>query len=209
MRQLATLAVVLLATPAAHADPVGLTATTFRKEITIGSRLIVIERNQSPDATIAPEFARTSRPCPPFCITPVMAAPGVATLGELEVVAFLEQKVANGQGVLVDARLPDFFRKGTLPGAVNVPFAALDPANPYRDAILEALGAIRGAAGWDFGAVRELVVLSNGAWCEQAPRAIGHLLGAGYPAHKLSYYRGGMQDWLMLGLGTVLPPVTN
>jgi len=210
MRRIAASLVFLtLAATAASADPVGLTANTMRKEIPLGSQVIVIERNQDPAATIAPEFARTSRACPPFCIAPMTAAPGVETLGELEVVAFLDQKVASGKGVLIDSRLPDFFRKGALPGAVNVPFTALDPANPYRDAILEALGAVRGAAGWDFGGARDLALYCNGPWCEQSPRAIAHLLGAGYPADKLFYYRGGMQDWLMLGLNTVLPPATN
>jgi hypothetical protein len=28
----------------------------------------------------------------------------------------------------------------------------------------------------------------------------------GYPAHKLKWYRGGMQAWMMLGLTTVPPP---
>ena len=194
---------------AAQADPVGLTPDVIRKEINFGTHVIVIERNQDPNATIAPEFARTSRACPPFCVAPMVAAPGVETLGELEVVAFLEQKVARGRGVLIDSRLPDFYTKGALPGAVNVPFTALDPANPYRDAILEALGAVRVGDGWDFRAAQDLALYCNGPWCEQSPRAIAHLLGAGYPADKLFYYRGGMQDWLMLGLNTVLPATTN
>jgi hypothetical protein len=31
------------------------------------------------------------------------------------------------------------------------------------------------------------------------------LLKIGYPAHKLFWYRGGMQDWENLGLTTVKP----
>lgn len=196
------------ALPAA-AEPVGLTAETFRKEITIGSQTIVIERNQDPAATLPEEFTRTSRPCPPFCIAPMTVAPGVETLGELELIAFLEQKVARGEGIVMDSRLPEFFGKGAIPGAVNVPFTALDPANPYRDAILEALGATRTANGWDFASAQHLALYCNGPWCEQSPRAIRHLLDAGYPANRLHYYRGGMQDWLMLGLATVTPPATN
>jgi len=210
MRQIiACLATLLFSGIAAVAQPVGLTGATLRKEINLGSQIVVIERNQDNAAIITQEFARTSRACPPFCIAPMVAAPGVATLGELEVIAFLEEKVARGQGVLMDSRLPDFYQKGAIPGAVNVPFTALDAANPYRDAILEALGAARTAAGWDFSAAQELALYCNGPWCEQSPRAIAHLLDAGYPPSKLHYYRGGMQDWLILGLSTVLPPATN
>jgi len=28
------------------------------------------------------------------------------------------------------------------------------------------------------------------------------LLALGYPAHKIKWYRGGMQDWEILGLNT-------
>jgi hypothetical protein len=30
-------------------------------------------------------------------------------------------------------------------------------------------------------------------------------MAMGYPAHKLKWYRGGVQDWKMLGLTTVAP----
>jgi rhodanese-related sulfurtransferase len=210
MRQfVAGLVLPLCAAAAVSAEPVGLTPDVLRKEITIGAQVVVIERNQDNAATLPDEFARTSRPCPPFCIAPMTVAPGVETLGELELVAFLETQVARGKGVLIDSRLPEFYVKGAIPGAVNVPFTALDPANPYRDAILEALGAVRQGVGWDFAGAQELAMYCNGPWCEQSPRAIRHLLEAGYPAAKLHYYRGGMQDWLSLGLTTVLPPNTN
>jgi hypothetical protein len=42
-------------------------------------------------------------------------------------------------------------------------------------------------------------------WCDQSPRAIKGLLHLGYPAEKLLYYRGGMQDWMILGLTVVTP----
>jgi rhodanese-related sulfurtransferase len=52
------------------------------------------------------------------------------------------------------------------------------------------------------------VFYCNGPWCGQAPTNIKQLLALGYPAHKLKWYRGGMQDWKMLGLTTV-PPQTH
>lgn len=202
------LGLVLAALPA-KADRVGLTPEELRRVIEAGGRTLVIERNQDSGATVPPEFARIARACPPWCIVPLAAAPGVRNLAELEVIDFLTAQVATGAGLLVDARLPESFHQGTIPGAINLPFNALDPANPYRDAIIEALGASRGGAGWDFSAAQELAVFCGGPWCDQAARAIRHLLAVGYPAERLRFYRGGVQDWVMLGLNTALPPVGN
>ena len=43
----------------------------------------------------------------------------------------------------------------------------------------------------------------NGSWCSQSTRFIQVLLGYGYPAEKIKWYRGGMQAWEALGLTTV------
>lgn len=42
----------------------------------------------------------------------------------------------------------------------------------------------------------------NGPQCAATPDAIAQLLDAGYPAHAILYYRGGMHDWLTLGYPT-------
>ncbi len=139
-----------------------------------------------------------------------VAPGGVETVGEVEVISFLENNVAGGTGLLIDSRVPDGFAKGTIPGAVNVPFATLDPTNPpYRDEILKALGATQSGGTWDFSGAMALTLFCNGPWCDQSPRAIRSLLAAGYPAEKISYYRGGgMQLWLLLGLTTKSPPAS-
>jgi rhodanese-related sulfurtransferase len=183
------------------AQEVGITETLPEMRLTLQGREHVIQRNQDQTAMISGEFAKTSRACPPFCIHPMKAAPGVQTVGELEVMDFLKDKVATGSGVLMDSRLPEWAAKGTIPGAVNVPFTILDAANPYRDQIIEALGAKRlPGGGFDFSSAMELTVFCNGAWSDQAARQIAHLIAVGYPADKISYYRGGMQGWLTLGL---------
>jgi rhodanese-related sulfurtransferase len=175
-------------------------------EVEVGGLALRIERAQDPAAMLTGEFARTARACPPFCVQPIRIDPAVPTWGELELIGFLQEAVAAGSGILIDARLPEWQAKGTIPGAVNVPFATLAPDNPYRQDILIALGAVPGANGrMDFSTALDVVVFCNGAWSDQAPRAIRHLLDAGYPAEKLRYYRGGMQDWQVLGL-TVAPP---
>lgn len=188
----------------ARAQSVGLTEKMAEARITLDGREIVIARNQDETATIAPDFAKTSRACPPFCLQPMVPVSGIETIGELELIRFLQDKVAAGTGVLLDARLPEWFVKSSIPAAVNVPFATLASDNPYRNDILIALGAKPlGGDSFDFSAALDLVVFCNGIWSDQAMRALRALRGAGYPAEKLQYYRGGMQDWQILGLTVV------
>jgi rhodanese-related sulfurtransferase len=56
---------------------------------------------------------------------------------------------------------------------------------------------------WDFSDTKTLVMFCNGMWCGQSPRNIMTLLKFGYPADNIKWYRGGMQDWEILGLTTV------
>jgi len=65
------------------------------------------------------------------------------------------------------------------------------------------LGAWRRDAFWDFDSVKTLVLFCNGPWCAQSSTTLKDLLKIGYPARKLLWYRGGMQDWESLGLTTV------
>ena len=55
----------------------------------------------------------------------------------------------------------------------------------------------------DFSNCKTAVMFCNGMWCGQSPNNIANLLKFGYPAHKIKWYRGGMQDWEILGLTTV------
>ncbi|APZ52373.1 rhodanese-like domain-containing protein [Salipiger abyssi] len=140
--------------------------------------------------------------CPPACVQPMRAAPGIATIGELELLAFLEHSAAAGTGLLIDARLPEGFASATLPGAVNVPAATLAADNPYRSDLLAALGV----QGGDFSAAFDLVIFAAGPAAPEAPEALRSLRDAGYPAEKLSYYRGGVQGWTALGLSAATAP---
>ena len=184
------------------AQNVGITEAITEARFSMNGRDFVITRNQDNTATLTGEFARTSRQCPPFCIQPMEVARGVDTIGELELIAFLQNQVSNGTGLLIDARVPEFYGKGWIPGAVNVPFTTLAEDNPYRNDILKALGAVELGDVLDFTNALELTIYCNGPWCQQAPIAIQTLLEAGYPAEQIKYYRGGMQDWLILGFNT-------
>lgn len=172
-----------------------------------GGKQIPIRRNQDIDALLTFDFARTSRPCPPFCAQPMQTAAGVATIGELELFAFMQGELADGSGLLIDARTPDWHQRGTIPGSVNIPFTHLNPAQGADEITLEEsllqLGASAGPMGWDFSQAKTLVLWCNGPWCGQSPTAIRGLLSVGYPADKLRYYRGGMQLWQIFGLPVV------
>jgi rhodanese-related sulfurtransferase len=185
----------------AMAQTVAVTEDLPQVEVVVAGQSIVIARNQDEAAVLTGDFAKTSRACPPFCVQPMQPVSGVQTIGELELIAFLQDQVAAGTGVLVDARLPEWFAKGSIPGAVNLPFATLASDNPFRNDILMALGATPlGGDTFDFSGAAELTLFCNGAWSDQAMRGLRALRAAGYPPEKLRYYRGGMQDWQMLGL---------
>ena len=71
--------------------------------------------------------------------------------------------------------------------------------------LIEYIGKAGRGGLWNFENAKTLVLYCNGPWCGQSPTNIKQLLALGYPAHKLKWYRGGMQDWKMLGLTTVPP----
>ena len=202
-------AALLVAASTASALEVNITPGIGTFSVRHGEREVTIVRNQDTSATLEGDFALTSRPCPPFCAQPMQAAEGVATIGEVELVQFMRGPLADGSGLLIDARTPDWHRRGTIPGSINIPFTQLNRALGADEFALEdtlvRLGAKETAAGWDFSGAKQLVLWCNGPWCGQSPAAIRGLIEVGYPAEKLSYYRGGMQLWKVFGLPVVDP----
>ncbi|MCK0150293.1 rhodanese-like domain-containing protein [Marivita sp. S6314] len=179
------LTVALLGSPlAAQSAAITDTATTFSFTMN-GTEMTVSRRGAS---------------CPTSCVQPMQIAPGVATLAELEVIAFLQDAVSDGTGLLVDVRMPGTFSSGSLPGAVNVPVATFQPSNPYRNDLLSALGVTNLGASPGFSNAFSLVIFAGGADDQNAADAIKSLLDAGYPASKIRYYRGGASSWTTLGL---------
>lgn len=143
--------------------------------------------------------------CPPACLQPHQAAPGVETVAELELLDFVRSEVAGGRGVLVDVRLPERYRLETLPTAMNIPFSVMKPDNPHIGRIMTALGARRVDADWDFSSARDLLVFGAGPFSDEAAKTIAVLRVLGFPAGKIRYYRGGLQAWRASGLTTVVP----
>ena len=233
MKKTLTIAATILAastsfSAVAENKPVGITADLMSVTITHNGAPVEITRNQDNSNKVIDAFAKTSRPCPPFCIQPMVLAPGVETLGELEVIDYAQKMEAGDASImLVDSRTPDWVAKGTIPGAVNVPWTDLVPAkgattegitNVMTDqfnvavadgadeiAIDEAIANNAVSDVFDYSGAKTLVMFCNGMWCGQSPASIKTLLKYGYPAEKIKWYRDGMQSWEILGFTTAKP----
>ena len=115
-------------------------------------------------------------------IFPMELAPGVRTVGELEVIEHIRRGLP-----LVDSRRREYLAEGTIPTAVSIPHTETS----------ERLD--------EFRADVDTVVFCNGPQCAATPDAVEQLLAAGHPPERLLYYRGGLHDWVTLGL-PVEPP---
>jgi rhodanese-related sulfurtransferase len=111
-------------------------------------------------------------------VQPLEPVPGVATVGELEVIALVREGA-----LLVDTRVPDSRSGATLPGAVNL----------AHDAIAERSSELGPGIS---------VLFCNGPQCPQTPDALRILVDRGVAVSTLRYYRGGMHDWMTLGYPT-------
>ena len=189
---------------------VNITHSVASVEVLHQGKKVVIERNPDTENMLDPDFSMTSRPCPPFCVQPMSLGPGVETIGELEMLDYLKRSGTDASVLVIDSRDGDWpQRSGIIPGAVILPWQDLHPAHNDLDRIAEILifrfGAARLGGLWNFENAKTLVMYCNGPWCGQSPTNIKQLMALGYPAHKLKWYRGGVQDWKMLGLTTVTP----
>jgi rhodanese-related sulfurtransferase len=113
-------------------------------------------------------------------VQPMQLAPGVRTIGELELIEHIRARLP-----VIDTRLERFHLEATIPGARRIPHGE----------ILDHLAELDADA--------PTVFFCNGPQCAATPDAIHALLAAGYPAESILYYRGGMHDWLTLGYPSV------
>jgi rhodanese-related sulfurtransferase len=171
-----------------QAAEVNITSEIESVTVRHGEAEVNIMRNQNQKNTVNPAFAKTSRKCPPFCIQPATLAPGVETIAEIEMLDYLKRMSEGDDSIVViDSRTPAWVAKGTIPGAINIPWTSLNPAkgaDPISiGEILEGRFNARNLEGlWDFRDARVLVMFCNGMWCGQSP-----------------------QNWEILGLTTAKP----
>ncbi len=165
-------------------------------------KLMVLQRDQDPENEIANFYAPTTRgkiqPMHPF------APFAVETIGALEMIHYVKQKsTIDDDLVIIDTRTPNWVAiSGGIPTAVNIPYTLFKNKTKALEIMEDQLGVLVDDT-WDFTYAKTLVMYCNGIWCGQTPTAVKALLGYGYPAHKIKYFRGGMQNWKSLGLTTV------
>jgi len=138
-------------------------------------------------------------------ISPIKIAPGIETYGELEVINFMKKAQTNKNLLLVDARMAQWYEKGTIPTSINMPFKSFDPKNADFEVVLDIAGVEIDEGIYDFSEAKTLLLYCNGTWCPQSVWAIQNLLKIGYPKEKLIWYRGGMNSWTSLNLTTIIP----
>ncbi len=197
----------------ANAEDLKVKITSDLASVTVkhNGKNVKIMRNQDNKNTVNPAFAATSRNCPPFCINPISLGHGVETIGEVEMLHYLKKMSDGDSSILViDSRTPDWVERGTIPGAINLPWTKLNPAKgadpiSIADIMTKQFGVKEMEGLWNYSDAKTLVMFCNGMWCGQSPNNIENLLKFGYPADKLKWYRGGMQNWENLGLTTVKP----
>ncbi len=207
---------------------VQLTQELPKLDIIYNNTVVTIQREQNPEHILNGTFAMTSRPCPPACISSIEPVAGVKVIGELELFRFLEDEYLNESGLLIDARSIDWFKRGTIPGSINLPsnlissnnaadetenLLALVEANERYDVgrikrFLEKRGFMEGdkkTDKYDFTYAKKLIVWDNGPWSDSAGKIIATFVSIGYPLEYIHYYHGGMQSWQTLGLTIVKP----
>lgn len=193
-------------------------------------RSIKVERDIDQSFQARPNMRGTLRnnaeDCPPFCLQPMQLETPVATVGEVEIVDFMQTTMRDRKGVLVDVRGATEYGFGTIPGSINI-FARRflkEADDPEFVELMQSLGAERrgevswftqqletyGLADtsllsdqWDFTKAMDLIIWSNGPLDGSAAKAIDALVAAGYPPHKIGWYRGGMPAWQYWGFNTV------
>ena len=132
----------------------------------------------------------------------------IKTVAELEVLDLIKKSISKPNNyVLIDSRRTNWYENSTIPTAVNLPYNTISYDEDFPEdfqKVLDTLNIKKTQDGqFDFSQAKEAILFCNGNWCVQSPRAIKELLSIGYPKKKLMWYRGGLQDWYILGFSTI------
>lgn len=136
-----------------------------------------------------------------------ISSEGITTVGELEVLAHIKKAQKEPEKyVLIDSRRSDWFENLTIPSSVNIPYTNIieDPDFPedYKK-LLKTFNIKQNGENLDFSNAKDAILFCNGIWCVQSIKAISILNIMGYPKEKLKWYRGGLQQWISVGLTTI------
>ena len=157
-------------------------------KITADKTKLVVEL---PDGPVQIERHRNEMQLITGYLQPIVPIEGVIPVGELEVL----DSLGDDEYLVVDMRDPDWRLKGTIPGSISIPFGEVADR-------LDMLGCVKSSSGWNCDGAKKVVAFCNGPACPQSSIAMHAMVENGFPPEKIYYYRGGMQDWLVLGLTT-------
>jgi len=110
------------------------------------------------------------------------AADSQIQFGEVDA-DFVNQLGSAPGTILIDARLPELFVRGHIPGAVSLPLSRFD------ESVAARLGQLRAA--------KLRIVYCSGPTCHDAHELALRLREQGFK--DLLLYRGGIEDWLETG----------
>lgn len=176
----------------------------FSIEVMHKGEKITIKRVQNKKNKISKYYQATHRgkiqPIAPF------KPHAVETIGALEMIDYLTQlSTDNSSLMIIDSRTKDWVKRGTIPGTINIPFTEFKDDDNAAEIMEGKFNVLNNGSALNFNDAKTLVMYCNGIWCGQSPTAITKLLSLGYPAAKIKYFRGGMQNWESLGLTVVKP----
>lgn len=194
----ATLASLFVWSPTVQAeegtlgDAVAAAQTKHAKEVTIPTfTLNGTEIKQDRTRPKLEAFKNpAARKCPPFCVEPD-TLPGATTI-QVEDFQKMAADINAKKILIVDMRTPDWYQKGTIPGALSLPFS--DLTGPEAK-VKSKLSKLEG---------KDIIAFCNGWWCGQSPTGIKSLIALSYPG-KIYYFRDGNQGWEDSGLPLVTP----
>ena len=164
-------------------------------------KAVKVHRIQDTKNKLTGEYAKIYRPGQ--YIQPVKINDRIKTIGEIEVIDFMQKKVNKKRGLIIDVRSRQSYADEAIPSAVNIPLSVID-SQEAAEKIFHALGMKKKSDGsWDSSHAMDLIVYCHGLWCRKSVDFINRLVLFGYPAKKIQYYRGGFQMWKILGFTTV------
>ena len=187
------------------------------------NEITVLKREIDPKCKLIPitndmfwEESYASREVPDICkatfitsagqnISPMILHKNIDTYGEMEVLAFIEKMHDDDSMLFIDTRDEEWYGYNTIPGAINIHYGYIMWSETFPDeykASLQRLGVMLKEKSYDFSQAKTILLFCNGSWCSQSPKMIKALLALGYPAEKMKWYRGGMDDWLGLSMTT-------
>ena len=148
----------------------------------VSPRGLSLSRNYFPDTPASPARAAATAGASVPAAAPAHSKRGLPLIDrERTLELFRDPRRTEGLILFVDARAPEPYARGHIPGAY--------PLDHYRLElyVTDLIGVAHLA--------QEIVVYCNGGDCEDSDLAASDLQQLGVPASKISIYAGGFDEW--------------